>query len=196
MTGLDLTVWPCHPPGSWQRALAYQVAGLPVEDADARALAAWDRRPVTGEASTAPGLASKYTMLRQQRGIQKAVASAIVGAIEPGEVVGSFELARRIAGKPGVPPIDQTTEILKAMRPSNGNAPSALSRRNGRVFKRYIDNLGGKPGHFFARKPSDLDRFTEQRRAYRRDIGERMRNNLQLGRPRKRASDNDNARQS
>jgi len=36
MDGLDLNVWPCHPHGSWQRALAHKAMGLPVDDEDAK----------------------------------------------------------------------------------------------------------------------------------------------------------------
>lgn len=43
MECLGLNMWPCHPRGSWQRALAHQAAGLPVDDVDAAALAVWDR---------------------------------------------------------------------------------------------------------------------------------------------------------
>lgn len=188
MDGLDLTVWPCHPQGSWQRALLHQSLGLPVDDADAEALATWDRhmtvktKGVTGRRSHGRAdLPSKKELLRQLAAEREAVIGAASAAIEPGEVVGCWELARRIAGQPGVPGREPSRDILKAISPSV---------ERGRLHKRYIDNISGKPGHFFARHPSDFDRFIAESKANRRAIGARMRDNLQLGRPRKKESVN------
>ena len=56
------------------------------------------------------------------------------------------------------------------------------------MYKRYIDNLSGKPGHFFTRRMDNFDKFIAERKAYRRAIGERMKDNLQLRRRRKKES--------
>lgn len=190
MDGLDLTMWPCHPHGSWQRALLHQSLGLPVDDADAKALARWDRHMtvktiggVTGRRTHGRAdLPSKKELLRRLDAEREAVIDAAHAAIEPGEVVGCWELAHRIAGQPGVPGWEPTRVILKALPPSSGK---------GRYLcKRYIDGLSGHPGHFFARRPSDFDRFIAESKANRRAIGARMRGNLQLGRPRKKESVN------
>lgn len=189
MDGLDLTMWPCHPHGSWQRALLHQSLGLPVDDADAAGLAKWDRHPVNGSGDGLTGrrshgradLPSKRELLRQLAAEREAVIGAAHAAIEPGEVVGCWELARRVAAQPGTPSRETSRDILKAKPPSV---------ERGRLHKRYIDNIGGKPGHFFARRPSDFDRFIAESKANRRAIGTRMRDNLQLGRPRKKESVN------
>lgn len=187
MDGLDLTVWPCHPQGSWQRALLHQSLGLPVDDADAKALAKWDRHPAKGDGDGLTGrkchgradLPSKRELLRQLNAEREAVINAAHAAIEPGGVVGCWELARRIATQPGVPGREASRDILKAISPSV---------ERGRLHKRYIDNLSGHPGHFFAHRPSDFDTFIAESKANRRAIGARMRGNLQLGRPRKKES--------
>lgn len=191
MDGLDLTIWPCHPHGTWQRALLHQSLGLPVDDADAKALAKWDRHmPMKTSGRGVPrwqshgraDLPSKRTLLRQLAAEREAVINAAHAAIEPGEVVGCWELARRIAGQPGVPGREPIRGILKALPPSSGK---------GRYLcKRYIDDLNGRPGHFFARRPTDFDQFIAESKAHRRSIGTRMRGNLQLGRPRKKESVN------
>lgn len=190
MDGLDLTLWPCHPHGSWQRALLHQSLGLPVDDADAKALAKWDRhmtmRTEGGvrrwQSHGRADLPTKRELLRQLAAEREAVIGAAHAAIEPGEVVGCWELARRVAAQPGTPSRETSRDILKSLPPSSGK---------GRYLcKRYIDNIGGKPGHFFARRPSDFDRFIAESKANRRAIGTRMRGNLQLGRPRKKESVN------
>ncbi|CAB0525987.1 hypothetical protein FRC0485_02327 [Corynebacterium diphtheriae] len=177
MDGLDLTVWPCHPHGSWQRALLHQSLGLPVDDADAAALAKWDRHPAVQTKSG--DLPSKRDLLRQLDAERLAVIEAACAAIEPGEVVGCWELARRIANQPGMPNKEARRDILKAISPSV---------KHGLLHKRYIDNLSGRLGHFFAHRPSDFDRFITESKANRRAIGASMRGNLQLGRPRKKES--------
>ena len=181
MDGLDLTVWPCHPVGSWQRALAHQANGLEVEQADARALAVWDK------STEKMGL-----ILRHNAKVAKVVDAAIA-SIEPGEVIGSWELSRRIAHKRGTPTRKRTVEILKSIRPTSRDA-GALGKRGG-LCKRYIDNLSGKPGHFFAHDQKHIDEFIEQRLAARREIGTRMSANLKLGRLPKRDHNHDNPRQ-
>lgn len=189
MDGLDLTMWPCHPHGSWQRALLHQSLGLPVDDADAKALAKWDRHPVVKTSGVRrwqshgrADLPSKRELLLQLAAEREAVINAAHAAIEPGEVVGCWELARRIASQPGVPGREPTRVILKSLPPSSGK---------GRYLcKRYNDDRNGRPGHFFARRPSDFDRFIAESKAHRRAIGARMRGNLQLGRPRKKESVN------
>lgn len=190
MEGLDLTVWPCHPQGSWQRALLHQSLGLPVDDADSAALAKWDRHPVTLTwTQCMNGVVSKYTLLHEEQRVIGAVIDAATTVLNPSEVVGSRELARRIAGMPGVPNIDRTAAILKAVGPSNHEVhmlQGGTTRR--RMYKRYIDNLSGHPGHFFTRRMDNFDKFIAESKANRRAIGARMRGNLQLGRPRKKES--------
>lgn len=163
MDGLDLTVWPCHPVGSWQRALQFQAAGLPVEPADAKALAAWDSNPAYPQISR-PHAPCKLELINDHRATVLAVVTAACKAIAPGEVVGSRELARRIAGAPSVPHHNRTMDILKALKPAVGNHSSAASARDGRLYKRYLANLGGRPGHFFARHHGDFDDFITGRK--------------------------------
>ncbi|MBK4148034.1 hypothetical protein GWO65_03345 [Corynebacterium macginleyi] len=127
-------------------------------------------------------LPSKKELLRQLDAEREAVIDAAYAAIEPGEVVGCWELARRIAGQPGVPGRESTRGILKALPPSVG--------RGRYLCKRYIDGLSGHPGHFFARRPRDFDRFIAESKAHRRAIDARMRGDLQRGRPRKKESVN------
>lgn len=190
MDGLDLTVWPCHPHGSWQRALAHRCAGLPIDDADAEALAAWDNHPSTLTWSqTMDGVVSKNMLIRQEQQVIGAVIDAATTVLDIYEVVGSRELARRIAGMPGVPNITRTAAILKAAGPSNHEVhmlQGGNTRR--RMYKCYIDNLSGHPGHFFTRRMDNFDKFIAESKANRRAIGARMRGNLQLGRPRKKES--------
>lgn len=192
MDGLDLTMWPCHPHGSWQRALLHQSLGLPVDDADAAALAKWDRHPVTLTwTQCRNGDVSKYTLLHQDERVIGAVIDAATTVLNTSEVVGSHELARRVAGMPGVPKINRTAAILRAFGPSNHEAhmlKGGTTRR--RMYKRYIDNLSGRPGHFFTRRVHNFDTFIAESKAHRRSIGTRMRGNLQLGRPRKKESVN------
>lgn len=156
MDGLDLKVWPCHPHGSWQRALAHQAMKLPVDDADAKALAAWDK-----EAKTALG---KRSLIKQHRQYVARVAAAARGHIEPREVVGCRELARRVAQAPDMPSRAEVADVLKSLKPG---------RSYGGLTKRYIDNLSGHPGHFFARHDRDFDRFISQRKDYRAEIARR-----------------------
>lgn len=190
MDGLDLTVWPCHPHGSWQRALAHRCAGLPVDDADAEALAKWDNHPATLTwTQVRDGVVSKNALLREEQRVIGAVIDAATTVLSPSEVVGTYALARRIAGMPSVPNIDRTAAILKATGPSNHEVhmlQGGTTRR--RVYKRYIDNLSGHPGHFFTRRMDNFDKFIAESKANRRAIGTRMRGNLQLGRPRKKES--------
>ena len=192
MDGLDLTMWPCHPHGSWQRALLHQSLGLSVDDADAKALAEWDRHPATtSRDQSSNGVMSKYTLLRGQVRTIGAVIDAATAVLAPSEVVGAHELARRIAGMPGVPRIDRTVRLLKALPPSNHEVhmlKGGASCR--RMYKRYIDNLSGRPGHFFTRRVHNFDTFVAEGKERRRAIGTRMRDNLQLGRPRKKESVN------
>lgn len=166
MDGLDLTVWPCHPLGSWQRALLHQSLGLPVDDADAAALAKWDRHPATLTwTQCMNGVVSKYTLLHQEQRVIGAVIDAATTVLSPSEVVGSRELARRIAGMPGVPHHNRTMAILKAAGPSNHEVhmlQGGTTRR--RMYKRYIDNLSGRPGHFFTRRMDNFDKFIAARR--------------------------------
>lgn len=157
MDGLDLNVWPCHPHGSWQRALAHKAMGLPVDDEDAKALAAWDK-----EGKNAHG---KKALIEKHTKYVAYVTAAARGHIEPREVVGCFELARRVARDPQMPARGEVVEVLKSLRPG---------RSYGGLTKRYIDNLSGHPGHFFARRERDLDIFIAQRKAYRAEIGRRV----------------------
>ncbi|MDU2585643.1 MAG: hypothetical protein E7C83_00510 [Corynebacterium sp.] len=156
MDGLDLKVWPCHPHGSWQRALAHQAVGLPVDDEDAKALAAWDK-----EGKTALG---KQSLIKKHRQYVAHVAAAARELIEPGEVVGCFELARRVAQDPDMPRREEVADVLKSLKPW---------RRYGGLTKRYIDNLSGHPGHYYARRQRDIDIFIAQRKAYRAEIARR-----------------------
>ena len=96
MDGLDLTVWPCHPKRSWQRALAHRCAGLPVDDADAEALAKWDSHPATlNYDQSLSGMVSKSMLLRQEQKVIGAVLDAATSVLDTDEVVGTDELARR-----------------------------------------------------------------------------------------------------
>lgn len=157
MDGLDLNVWPCHPHGSWQRALAHKAMGLPVDDEDAKALAAWDKEGKNAHV--------KQSLIKQHRQYVARVAAAARSHIEPQEVVGCFQLARRVAGDPQMPARGEVVEVLKSLRPG---------RSYGGLTKRYIDNLSGHPGHFFARRERDLDIFIAQRKAYRGEIARRI----------------------
>lgn len=157
MDGLDLKVWPCHPHGSWQRALAHKAMGLPVDDEDAKALAAWDKEGKNAHV--------KQSRIKQHRKYVARVAAAARGHIEPREVVGCFELARRVARDPDMPSRAEVVDVLKALKPG---------RSYGGLTKRYIDNLSGHPGHFFARRERDLDIFIAQRKAYRAEIARRI----------------------
>lgn len=190
MDGLDLTAWPCHPHGSWQRALAHRCAGLPVDDADAEALAKWDNHPaMLTPAEYKSGVVSKNALLREEQRVIGTVIDAATTVLDVNEGVGSYALARRIAGMPGVPNIDRTAALLKATGPSNHEVhmlQGGITRR--RMYKRYIDNLSGRPGHFFTRRMDNFDTFIAESKANRRAIGARMRGNLQLGRPRKNKS--------
>ena len=131
MDGLDLNVWPCHPHGSWQRALAHKAMGLPVDDEDAKALAAWDKEGKNAHV--------KQSRIKQHRQYMARVAAAARSHIEPREVVGCFELARRVAGAPDMPARGEVVDVLKSLKPG---------RSYGGLTKRYIDNLSGHPGHF------------------------------------------------
>ena len=157
MDGLDLKVWPCHPHGSWQRALAHKAMGLPVDDEDAKALAAWDKEGKNAHV--------KQSRIKQHRQCVAHVAAAARELIEPGEVVGCYELARRVAGAPDMPSRAEVVDVLKALKPG---------RSYGGLTKRYIDNLSGHPGHFFARHERDFDIFIARRKAYRAEIGRRV----------------------
>lgn len=136
--------------GSWQRALLHQSLGLPVDDADAKALAKWDRNPVTLTwTQCMNGVVSKYTLLHQEQRVIGAVTDAATTVLSPSEVVGSRELARRIAGMPGMPHHNRTMAMLKATGPSSHEVhmlQGGTTRR--RMYKRYIDNLSGRPVHF------------------------------------------------
>lgn len=156
MDGLDLKVWPCHPHGSWQRALAHQAVGLPVDDADAKALAVWDKEGKTAHV--------KQSLIKKHRKYVAHVAAAARELIEPGEVVGCYELARRVAQDPDMPARVEVVDVLKSLKPGRGYAG---------LTKRYIDNLSGHPGHFYARCESDFDIFIAQRKAYRAEIARR-----------------------
>lgn len=157
MDGLDLKVWPCHPHVSWQRALAHKAMGLPVDDADAKALAAWDKEGKNAHV--------KQSLIKQHRKYVARVAAAARGHIEPREVVGCFQLARRVARDPDMPARREVVDVLKSLKPG---------RSYGGLTKRYIDNLSGHPGHFFARRERDLDIFIAQRKAYRGEIARRI----------------------
>lgn len=93
------------------------------------------------------------------------VAAAARSHIEPREVVGCFELARRVAGAPDMPARGEVVDVLKSLKPG---------RSYGGLTKRYIDNLSGHPGHFFARRERDIDIFIAQRKAYRGEIARRI----------------------
>lgn len=157
MDGLDLKVWPCHPHGSWQRALAHKAMGLPVDDEDAKALAAWDKEGKNAHV--------KQSRIKQHRQYMARVAAAARSHIGPREVVGCFELARRVAGDPDMPARGEVVDVLKSLKPGRGYAG---------LTKRYIDNLSGHPGHFYARHERDFDIFIARRKAYRAEIGRRV----------------------
>ena len=93
------------------------------------------------------------------------VAAAARGHIGPREVVGCRELARRVAGDPDMPSRAEVADVLKSLKPGRGYAG---------LTKRYIDNLSGHPGHFFARHERDFDIFIARRKAYRAEIGRRV----------------------
>lgn len=119
------------------------------------------------------------------------VIDAATTVLSPSEVVGSLEFARRVAGYAGVPNIDRTVAILKAAGPSNHEVhmlQGGTSRR--RMYRRYIGNLSGRPGHFFSRRMGNFDKFIAEHEANCRAIGTRMRANLQLDRPQKKESVN------
>lgn len=157
MDGLDLKVWPCHPHGSWQRALAHKAMGLPVDDEDAKALAAWDKEGKNAHV--------KQSRIKQHRQYVARVAAAARSHIGPREVVGCRELSRRVAEAPDMPSRVEVADVLKALKPG---------RSYGGLTKRYIDNLSGHPGHFFARHERDFDIFIARRKAYRAEIGRRV----------------------
>lgn len=157
MDGLDLKVWPCHPHGSWQRALAHQAAGLPVDDADAKALAVWDKK--------GKNALGKKALIKKHRKYVAYVVAAARSHIGPREVVGCRELARRVAQAPDMPSRAEVVDVLKSLKPG---------RNYGGLTKRYIDNLSGHPGHFYARHDRDFDIFIARRKAYRAEIGRRV----------------------
>ena len=128
MDGLDLKVWPCHPHGSWQRALAHKAVGLPVDDADAKALAAWDKEGKNAHV--------KQSRIKQHRQCVAHVAAAARELIEPGEVVGCYELACRVAGAPDMPSRAEVVDVLKSLKPG---------RNYGGLTKRYICLLYTSP---------------------------------------------------
>ena len=72
--------------------------------------------------------------------------------------------ARRVAQAPDMPSRAEVADVLKSLKPG---------RSYGGLTKRYIDNLSGHPGHFFARHDRDFDRFISQRKAYRAEIARR-----------------------
>ena len=153
-------------------------------------MAAWDNHPSTLTWSqTMDGVISKNRLLRQEQQVIGAVIDAATSVLNPSEVVGTYKLARRIAGMLGVPNRNRTVAILKAAGPSNHEVHMLQGGTTRcRMYKRYIDNLSGHPGHFFTRRMDNFDKFVAESKANRRAIGARMRGNLQLGRPRKKES--------
>lgn len=109
MDGLDLNVWPCHPHGSWQRALAHKAMGLPVDDEDAKALAAWDKEGKNAHV--------KQSRIKQHRQYMARVAAAARSHIGPREVVACRELARRVAEAPDMPSRVEVADVLKSLKP-------------------------------------------------------------------------------
>src|SRR5699024_10308508 len=135
------------------------------------------------------GMVSKSMLLRQEQKVIGAVIDAATTVLDTEEVVGTDELARRIAGMPGVPNYARATSILKATGSSNHEAhrlEGGSTRR--RMYKRYTDDLSGKPWHFFTRRMDNFDKFIAERKAYRRAICDRMKDNLQLRQRRKKES--------
>lgn len=158
--GLDLTVWPCHPVGTWQRALTYRAAGLIPEQDDARALEQWSQH-------------TDYVRRRACVTLYKtttAVRRAAVAALEPGEVVGADKLARRITGAPGVPHCNRTTALLKAVAPYVPGERVSLGGGGG-LHKAYMPKLGGRPGHYFTLDPANFPVFAQAKLDNARRIG-------------------------
>lgn len=148
MCVLDLNVWPCHPHGTWQRALAHYAAGLPLDAADAKALDEWDRHPLRVIGPHRHNrLPFKADVIRRDNRINHAVLTTAFSVIEPGEVLGRQELTRRVAARPDMPGYARTRRILYAVPPNAG----------GPLYKKYVDAPGG-PQHLFARRPTDIDR--------------------------------------
>ena len=108
MDGLDLKVWPCHPHGSWQRALAHKAMGLPVDDDDAKALAAWDKEGKNAHV--------KQSRIKQHRQYVARVAAAARGHIGPREVVGCREISRRVAVAPDMPSRAEVAGVVKKLK--------------------------------------------------------------------------------
>ncbi|MDN8620320.1 hypothetical protein Q0N36_06975 [Corynebacterium kefirresidentii] len=106
----------------------------------------------------------KQSLIKQHRQYVARVAAAARRHIEPREVVGCFELARRVAQDPDMPARDEVVDVLKSLKPG---------RRYGGITKRYIDNLSGHPGHYYAQRQCDIDTFIAQRKAYRAEIARR-----------------------
>ncbi|WP_115685275.1 hypothetical protein [Corynebacterium senegalense] len=165
MAAFDYHEAPCHAPGTWQRALASLAAGCTPEPADASALAVWDRNPgIPTAAQLERGMPTKAELVRAQNSLRRRVVTAAVGALDKGEVVGSRTLARRIANMPGIPGVKHTTQLLMALPPEY----TLYARNGGQLTKRYITNIGGKPGHFFSRSARNFEPFIATRLEQRR----------------------------
>lgn len=120
----------------------------------------WDRH------ATRKDLPSKIELRKLHDEQVEQVVTSARSLIEPGVVVGCHELARWVAHQPSMPSRKNVEDVLKGLSPGRNCIGLA---------KRYIHDLGGHPGHFFAWKATDFDRFISQRKAYRADIAKRVR---------------------
>lgn len=155
MPELDLHLWPCHPVGTWQRALVFQCAGLEPEHADAVDLERLNR--LSEHARRAEVVAARRLTTRVRRAAERALA--------PGEVLGVNNLALRIKSTDGLPGYHTCKAVLKALSPHNEHDDADLVGKGHQLFKVYRDDLGARPSHLFARHPDDVDAYAARRMA-------------------------------
>ncbi|WP_312976337.1 hypothetical protein [Corynebacterium sp.] len=145
----DWDRFPWHPVGSWERALVYRLAGVPVTPEDAAALAAHDRRPDKDR---------EYSKAMHRRHIR--VVRALRHLVNPGEVV-SLDYLAGCTEDP-----DSAADLLRRMTPVGATVgederrPHRLAGGGHGLSITYLSgDLFTVSGHFLARGPLALLAF-------------------------------------
>ena len=150
--GPDTNIHPCHPVGTWQRALLFQSLGFHATPEDLAALSAWDSRPPPTRRATG---AADYR--RRNKMLERAVE-----VLEPDEVVSIEELADRL--EPLASDMDRH-QIETHLRSTDGYTSPNPRRR---PYRACVVDGEGRHTHIFSNNYNQLAAAIVSRRPARR----------------------------
>lgn len=164
--GLDPNMFPVHPPGTWESALATLSAGYRPTPEDIKALRHWSKNTPATE---------RFAYLRRQRKTRLEVTAAARDVMARREVLPLSTLERRIHahldGRYTHPTITGiltavTTPVMLDAEVQDGIQPVA------HLYRQFYTVLG-KHVHYFSRSRRDLEAYPVKAYAARQDVGRR-----------------------